>query len=175
MLYERAQPDLDTPPFADACPHRGAMLAMAARLLSRDRAEDVVQEVLLRYGLEPGRFDATKGSLQGYLLMATRSRAIDEMRSEQSRLRRQTHAVRYGSLRTADWDAVQSDLLERLIAVMRMLPQREREVIALAYFRGLSYRQVAELLALPEGTVKSRMRTGLARMRVMLEALEAED
>ena len=175
MLYERAQPDFDPAPLAHACPHRGAMLAMAARLLSRDRAEDVVQDVLLRYGSEPGRFDATKGSLQGYLLMATRSRAIDVLRSEQSRLRRDTDAVQYGSLRPTDWDAVQSDLSERLIAVMRMLPQSEREAIALAYFRRLSYRQVAERLALPEGTVKSRIRTGLARMRVMLEALEAED
>ncbi len=175
MSYEPARPDFDPAPLADAHSHRSAMLSMAARLLSRDGAQDVVQDVLLRYGSEPGRFDATKGSLQGYLLMATRSRAIDVLRSEQSRLRRQTHAVRYGSLRAADWDAVQSDLSERLIAVMRMLPEAEREAIALAYFRGLSYRQVAECLALPQGTVTSRIRTGLARMRVMLEALEAED
>lgn len=70
---------------------------------------------------------------------------------------------------------MQRDLSERLVAVMGMLPEGEREAIALAYFGGLSYRQVAEWLALPEGTVKSRIRTGLARMRVMLEALAAED
>jgi len=151
------------------------MLAMAARLVGRDHAEDVVQDVLLRYGSGAQRFDATRGSLEGYLVMATRSRAIDVLRSEQSRLRRQTQAVRHGSVPTADWNAVQRDLSERLVAVMGMLPEGEREAIALAYFGGLSYRQVAEWLALPEGTVKSRIRTGLARMRVMLEALAAED
>ncbi|MGI8791751.1 MAG: sigma-70 family RNA polymerase sigma factor [Acidimicrobiales bacterium] len=151
------------------------MLGVAARLVGRDRAEDVVHDVLLRYGSEPGRFDATRRSLGGYLVMATRSRAIDVLRSEQSRLRRQTQAVRRGSVPTPDWHAVQRDLTERLIAVMRMLPEGEREVIALAYFAELSHRQVAERLELPEGTVKSRMRRGLARMRVMLEALEAED
>lgn len=151
------------------------MLVMAARLVSPDRAEDVVQDVLLRYGSEPGRFDATRGSLQGYLVMATRSRAIDVLRSEQSRLQRQAREFRYANVPTADWEVVQRDVFERLTAVMRTLPKSEREAIALAYFAGLTYRQVADRLGLPEGTVKSRIRSGLARMRVMLEALEAED
>ncbi|MBA2282800.1 MAG: sigma-70 family RNA polymerase sigma factor [Acidimicrobiia bacterium] len=175
MAYERAHAVVDPEPLADAYPHEGAMLAIAARLLGREHAQDVVQDVLLRFGLEPGRFNPKRGTLQAYLLLATRSRAIDVLRSEQSRVRRQVHAVRCESVQTVEWYAVQRDLSERLIAVMKMLPEGEREAIALAYFGGLTYRQVAESLALPEGTVKTRIRTGLARMRVMLEALEGED
>jgi RNA polymerase sigma-70 factor (ECF subfamily) len=148
--------------------HAGAVHALALRLL-RDRAlaEEVVQEVLLRLWDAPERFDAERGSLRSYLLAQCHGRSVDLIRSEESRRQREVKESRQRAEAGYDiehevWDlAVAEHVREALVD----LPAEERRAIELAYFAGHTYREVALILDEPEGTVKSRIRTGMRRMR----------
>jgi RNA polymerase sigma-70 factor (ECF subfamily) len=151
--------------------HAGACFALARRLLNdRALAEEVLQEVFLRLWTAPERFDPERGSLRSYLLAQTHGRAVDLLRSESSRRRREDREARETAASPLDIEREVMDLTvaERVKDVMATLPEDERRAIELAYFGGHTYRQVAVLLAAPEGTVKSRIRSGLRRMRQTL-------
>ena len=151
--------------------HGGAVFALARRLLvDQSLAEEVVQEVFLRLWNQPDRFDADRGSLRSYLLAQSHGRAVDLLRSETSRRRREERDVRQTAERGYDIEDEVMDLTtgQQVKAVLGRLPSDERRAIELAYFGGLTYRQVAEALDEPEGTVKSRIRAGLRRMRASL-------
>ena len=152
----------------------GSMRAVAARFVSLDQVDDIVHDVFAQFWDRPEVFDPQRGSLRNYLSAMTRSRSIDASRSEQSRRARQRRHHDDRGLRplsSVEADAMAAVTTEQLIAVIRMLPRGEREAIGLAYFRHLTYQEVARLLALPEGTVKSRIRSGLGRMRTALVEL----
>ncbi|MFP5579727.1 MAG: RNA polymerase sigma factor [Acidimicrobiia bacterium] len=148
--------------------HAGAVFALARRLLAdRTLAEEIVQEVFLRLWNDPDRFDPDRGSLRSYLLAQCHGRSVDLIRSESSRRRREekelTLAAEAGyDLEHEVWDMA---VAERVKATLQTLPEGEREAILLAYFGGHTYREVADLLGTPEGTVKSRIRSGLKKMR----------
>ncbi|CAN5266219.1 hypothetical protein BH18ACT4_BH18ACT4_04430 [soil metagenome] len=151
------------------------MLATARRVLSGDIAEDVVQDVLARFYAAPDRFDPERGSLDTFMVTVTRRRAIDVLRSEIARSRReQRHAALAVHGRSVEQIVTDHEQADRLVAALQLLPAAESEAITLAYFHGLSYRAVAERLGIPEGTTKSRIRSGLARLRTILEALDQE-
>lgn len=150
--------------------HSAPALALAGRLCGRDQAEDVVQDVFLRLWQNPDRFQADRGSLRTYLLTMIHSRAVDVLRSSTSRRDRERAVQSTRARRTVE---ELTDLLAdrgggdvwHLLA--EMTPP-VREAIALAYFVGHSYQDVAAILGLPEGTVKSRIRTGLTELRRVL-------
>lgn len=154
--------------------HAGAVFALSRRLLSdRTLAEEIVQEVFLRLWNDPDRFDPQRGSLRSYLLAQCHGRSVDLIRSESSRRRREekelTLAAEAGyDLEREVWDLAVGD---RVKTALRTLPEGEREAILLAYFGGHTYREVADLLDTPEGTVKSRIRAGLKKMRGDLTAV----
>jgi RNA polymerase sigma-70 factor (ECF subfamily) len=151
--------------------HGGAVFALARRVL-RDPglAEEVVQEVFTRLWSSPERFDAERGSLRSWLLAQVHSRSIDRLRSDTSRKQREERDARrtveagYDVEREA-WDLVVAD---RVRDVLATLPDGERQAVELAYFDGYTYREVARLLDVPEGTIKSRIRSGLKRLRTEL-------
>lgn len=151
--------------------HAGAVFALARRVLAEvSVAEEVVQEVFLRLWDHPDRFDAERGSLRSYLLAQSHGRAVDVLRSDVSRRRREEReaadTARAGyDLELEVWDLTVADHLKEAIAE---LPADERQPIQLAYFGGHTYREVAAMLGQPEGTVKSRIRAGLKRMRTVL-------
>jgi RNA polymerase sigma-70 factor (ECF subfamily) len=148
--------------------HAGAAFALARRLLGdRDLAEEVLQEVFLRLWNAPDRFDPERGSLRSYLLAQTHGRAVDLLRSETSRRRREEREARETAEHGVDIEREVIDLsvADKVKEVVAELPADERRAIELAYFGGHTYRQVAVLLDEPEGTVKSRIRSGLRRMR----------
>lgn len=153
--------------------HAGAAFALARRLLNdRQLAEEVVQEVFLRLWHRPDRFDPERGSLRSYMLAQTHGRSVDLLRSETSRRRREERDARETAESAPDLEREVIDLTvaEQMKDVVAELPVEERRAIELAYFGGHTYRQVAVLLDAPEGTVKSRIRSGLKRMRVSLVA-----
>lgn len=154
--------------------HGGAVYGLARRVLNDDaRAEEVVQEVFMRLWHAPERCDTDRGSLRSFLLADAHGRAVDHLRSETSRRRREEQDAR----RTANagydlehevWDLT---LAEQVKSALDDLPVEERRAIELAYFGGHSYREVAARLGEPEGTVKSRIRAGLRRLQVSLASV----
>src|SRR3954453_7397766 len=161
--------------------HGGAVFGLGRRLLSAAAvAEELVQEVFLWLWEQPEKFDPARGSLRSLLLSRCHSRAVDILRSDASRRRReQRDAIRTAEagydLEREVWDLTVADHVR---AAMQQLPTSERDAIELAYFGGHTYREVATLLHEPEGTVKSRIRSGLRRMRETLidvSGVEAND
>jgi RNA polymerase sigma-70 factor (ECF subfamily) len=151
--------------------HGGAVHALARRILRSDQpAEEVTQEVFLDLWRHPEKFDAQRGTLRSYLLARTHGKSVDVVRAEESRRRREERTVRETATAAYDidrevWDmAVAAQVKDALAA----LPEDQRQPIELAYFGGRTYREVAALLDQPEGTIKSRIRTGLGRLRLDL-------
>lgn len=131
--------------------------------------DDVVQEVFLLLWRAPERFRSERGSLAGYLAMLARSKATDVLRTEGAWRRRH---VKHG-YGPVDQPGVEDQVLDRvgvadLQSALRALPMTERVPIELAFFGGYTYVQVAAQLGEPEGTIKSRIRTGLRRLETAL-------
>ncbi|HET9895845.1 MAG TPA: ECF RNA polymerase sigma factor SigK [Streptosporangiaceae bacterium] len=130
------------------------------------QAEEVMQEVLLEIWRTASRFDPRQGSGASWVMTMAHRRAVDRVRSERS------HSIREQRAATAmiDYDevteAVEANLdRERVQRCLTSLTDLQRECVSLAYYSGYTYREVAELLAVPAGTVKTRMRDGLIRLR----------
>lgn len=146
-----------------------SVYGLVVRVL-RDRAqsEEVAQEALLQVWREAARYDERQGGAMAWVMTIAHRRAVDRVRSEESAARRsQRHALR--EVETS-FDSVAEDVettLEReaVRKCLAALTTLQREAVDLAYYSGLTYREVAEQLEVPLGTVKTRMRDGLIRMR----------
>jgi RNA polymerase sigma-70 factor (ECF subfamily) len=151
--------------------HAGAVFGLARRLLvNATMAEEIVQEVFLRLWNQPEKFDPERGALRSYLLAQCHGRSVDLLRSESSRRNREER----NALRTAEagydleHEVLDITVADRVKDAMGNLAEGERQAIELAYLVGLTYREVATALGQPEGTVKSRIRSGLKKMRIDL-------
>jgi RNA polymerase sigma-70 factor (ECF subfamily) len=155
--------------------HGGAVWALSRRVL-RDpqRAEEVAQTVFTDLWAAPGRYDPARGSLRSWLLTRAHGRSVDVVRSEQARRRRDEQAGRRDATPAPEADVeatvAELDLAAHVRRALDTLPPEERDPIVLAWFGGHTYRDAAALLGQPEGTVKSRIRAGLGRLRRALEA-----
>lgn len=141
-----------------------SLIAAAQRVVhDRERAEDICQDVLLRYWSRPEAYDPQRGSLPAYLTVLCRSRAQDVLRSDLARRQREERGFRLRPPVPAPGPA---DLLadEQLAAALLNLRPAEAEAIDLAFLVGMTYTEVALHLGVPEGTVKSRIRRGLANL-----------
>jgi RNA polymerase sigma-70 factor (ECF subfamily) len=151
--------------------HGGAVFGLARRVLDNGaEAEDVTQEVFLRLWNAPDRFDPMRGSLRSFLLAQSHARSVDIIRSQNSRrVRESNDAMKTAranySIQNEAWDLSLADQVAQALA---SLPEEERRAIELAYFEGCTYVEVAKILNQPEGTVKSRIRNGMRRMRGVL-------
>ena len=151
--------------------HVAAVNGLAVRILSNEAlAEEIVQDVFVRLWEQPDRFDAGRGPLRAFLLAMTHSRAVERVRSEESMRRRYIAAERQPT-EVADDPARLTETREVEQAVrdaLADLPADQRVPIEMAYFGGMSYRQVALELGEAEGTVKYRIRMGMQRLRAAL-------
>jgi RNA polymerase sigma-70 factor, ECF subfamily len=151
--------------------HGGAVHALARRVLRHQpSAEEITQEVFLDLWQRPEKFDAQRGTLRSFLLARTHGKSVDLIRSEESRKVREERTSRETA--TAGYD-VEHQVFDLVVAdqvkeSMAELPDDMRQPIELAYFGGHTYREVAVMLQAPEGTVKSRIRMGLTRLRASL-------
>ena len=173
--------------FAEHAPtvHATALVVLRDPL----RAEDVVQDVFLRLWRRPEAFDPARGDLAAFLRLMSRSRAVDlwregEVRDRARRRAADAHAPRPGTragaapdLRAAvadrpDVAVLRSAERARLRAALRALPPEQRQAVGLSYWGGLTAEEIAARDGIPLGTVKSRVRLGLDKLRDVLPAGE---
>jgi RNA polymerase sigma-70 factor (ECF subfamily) len=137
-------------------------------------AEEVTQEVLTEIWVKADRFDPERGNVGGWISTLARRRAVDRVRSEQASRNRDDRVARRDQERDVDVVAEEVEIrLEhwQVRQALAELSERQREAIELAYYSGYTNRDVARVLGIPEGTAKSRLRDGLARLRESLDGL----
>jgi RNA polymerase sigma-70 factor (ECF subfamily) len=155
---------------------RGVYRAAYRVLGSASQAQDVVQDVFLKLWRDPGKFDARRGELGSYLRLMARSRALDSWREGQAAGRASDRLKLDVALDEGRPDERPALAAERegqwrtLRDALRELPAVQREAVVLAYWGGLTADQIAQRSNVPLGTAKSRVRLGLARLRLDFEA-----
>lgn len=156
--------------------YSGFVLGVARRVTrSAALAEDIAQDVFALMWTHPQRYDACRGTLRAYLGMLAYRRAIDVVRSDTRRRAREARCAMPDSTGAVVSDAVDSaavvDMVRKAIA---LLPETQRNAVELAFFHGHSYREVATVLAIPEGTAKSRLRLAQAKLATLLATARGE-
>jgi RNA polymerase sigma-70 factor (ECF subfamily) len=150
----------------------GPVLGLVRTVL-RDPAqsEEVAQEVLVEVWRSAARFDDAKGSATAWIFTIAHRRAVDRVRNEQSHRDRQASvgAVSLDVPATPEDDAIDADDRARARAAMATLPAAQREALELAFYDGLTHVQIADRLGVALGTVKTRIRDGLIRLRTNME------
>jgi RNA polymerase sigma-70 factor, ECF subfamily len=139
-----------------------------ARAVLRDpaQAEEVCQEVLLDVWRNAARFDASRGTAMAWLMTLAHRRAVDRVRAQQAATAREQRLARPDVSYDTVAETVEARLdAERVRRCLGSLTDLQRESITLAYYQGRTYREVAALLSVPVGTIKTRMRDGLIRIR----------
>jgi RNA polymerase sigma-70 factor, ECF subfamily len=135
-------------------------------------AQDVVQDVFVELWRHPGRYDPAAGTLRTYLIVLARHRAVDLVRSELRRVARQERSYRLSPappMAGAGDEVLAAETAGLVRSAVQSLPPSQRQVVELAYFEGLTCREVARAVGIPEGTAKSRLRLALAKLEEMLD------
>ena len=161
----------DQTAFAALYDRVGSQVYGMVRRVLRDpsQSEEITQEVMLEVWRSASRFDRSRGSANGWIMTMAHRRAVDRVRSEQAS-RNRDHKVGSRDAGAAAFDSVSEDVeirmeQEEVRQALGDLTDLQREAIELAYYGGYTYREVAELLDTPLGTVKTRLRDGLIRLR----------
>ena len=155
--------------------HGSTVYGIACRIVGGDAAGDVTQNVFLRLWRRPEAFDPARGSLRVYLSVLTRGMSVDHLRAQTSTRERDDRLA--GREEYEDDVALQrivnAHANKRVRCELARIEAVDRDAIILAFYEGLSYREVAVRLGIPEGTAKSRIRRGLTDLRTALNDLVA--
>jgi RNA polymerase sigma-70 factor (ECF subfamily) len=150
--------------------HGAAAFSLAYRIAgNRNAAEDIVQEAFLSVWRSSVRYRPERGNLRSWLLSVVHNRAIDSIRRSVVHTRRQVDdegiEERLEAAELTDAEAFRRDEAQTVRAAMERLPSDQLKVVELSYFGGFTHTQIAEMLEMPLGTVKGRMRLALDKMR----------
>ena len=154
--------------------HGGAAYSLAHRIVGNPAlAEDVTQEAFLSIWRSEAGFDRTRGSVRAWALGIVRNRAIDALRREASRGPRLDYddegvLERRAAPERTEEEALRRETARSLRGALEELPTDQSKVIELAYYGGFTHSEIAEMLGMPLGTVKGRMRLGLEKIRTRL-------
>lgn len=161
--------------------HGGVAYSLAYRVVGNSTmAEEVTQEAFLEMWRNGARFDPLRGSVRAWMMWTVRNRAIDALRRsagaapkldlDDDRVLESQPAAQL-----TDAEAIRRETAAQVRGALTSIPDEQSEVIGLAYFGGFSQSEIAQMLGMPLGTVKSRMRLGLEKIRLALaEGLGAE-
>lgn len=153
--------------------HARPLYSLILRIVGEEtEAEDVLQEVFVQAFRQAGRYDPSRGAVAAWLLMMARSRAIDRVRARRTRFEGRTGELLLNDVPDSQPDVASALLDEEQTRLIRHaldeLPLLQRLAIELAYYEGLSHSEIAERLEQPLGTVKTRIRLGLLKLRDVL-------
>jgi RNA polymerase sigma-70 factor (ECF subfamily) len=153
--------------------HASAAFSLAYRMCGRRAtAEDIVQEAFLSLWRSGSGYDPRRGSVRSWVLSVVHNRAVDAMRRLGAKagldVSDEGIAERLHAAETTDGEVERRDDARQVRTALDELPPDQRQVIELAYFGGFTHNQIAEMLDLPPGTVKGRMRLGLTKLRFFL-------
>jgi RNA polymerase sigma-70 factor, ECF subfamily len=153
--------------------HGGAAFSLAYRMCGRRAmAEDIAQDAFVSLWRSGARYDRARGSVRSWVLAAVHNRAIDAFRRDSAKssldVRDDGLAERVESGERTDREVERLDDARQVRGALEELPGEQRQVIELAYFGGFTHSEIAEMLGLPAGTVKGRMRLGLSKLRLTL-------
>lgn len=147
--------------------HSNAVYGLVRRICGPTLAAEVTQDVFVHLWTRPDKFDPARGSLRSFLLASASGRAIDVVRSESARGRREERTARSTPVDSPEADdmLLERERSARIAAAISELPAVERDAIVSTFYGEVTYREAARILSVPEGTLKSRIRTGLMELR----------
>jgi RNA polymerase sigma-70 factor (ECF subfamily) len=154
--------------------HSDAVFSLAYRMCGRRAsAEDVLQEAFLALWRSGAQYDHTRGSLRNWILRIAHNRAVDALRRGVVRESRLFHEEgileRVAGSEHTEEQAFEAEQAQEVKGALRGLPREQSRVVELAYFGGFTHTEIASMLQMPVGTVKGRMRLGLAKLRLTLD------
>jgi RNA polymerase sigma-70 factor (ECF subfamily) len=157
--------------------HSRAAFSLAYRMMGeRQAAEDLAQDAFLKVWRGASSYRAERGSVRTWILSIVHNRAIDQLRSQASR-RRTQERIEASAPRSQPSEAFdetwRNSQREQVRAALNTLPSEQLKILELAYFSGYTHKEISELLSLPLGTVKGRMRLGLKKIRDYFESRDA--
>lgn len=152
--------------------YAGLVYGLALRVLENPGlAEEVTQDIFLKVWQNPERWNPSLGQFSSWLLTVTRNAAIDRLRKERHNYTYQFEQAEHHTASTHNDDSSWYDH-QLLVTLLRELPPEQRQLIELAFYQGYTHAELAEKLSLPLGTVKTRLRSGLQKLRALWESTE---
>jgi RNA polymerase sigma-70 factor (ECF subfamily) len=151
--------------------HSQGVYGLAWRICGSSFAGDITQEVFLSLWKNPDRFDPIRGSLHSLLLTMAHGKAIDIVRSETARRGREKRSASAEPMSDVGDEEFDKNTASLITLALDRLPAKEKEAIVTAFYGDCTYREAALVLGQPEGTIKARIRKGMARMRFDLGSL----
>jgi RNA polymerase sigma-70 factor (ECF subfamily) len=155
--------------------HAGLSLALARRILgSRSEAEEITQEVFLQVWKGPVRYDPERGRFSSWLYTMVRNRSVDRLRSRRAPAA-PLEATRglAADVDDPEQDAAGAERRRSVLSALARLPSEQRTALELCYYEGLTHREIAERLGEPLGTIKSRIKMAVDKLKRGLGGLEA--
>ena len=158
--------------------HTPLLRTIIARVVNNDTdVDDILQEVFVEIWNRVESYDETKGKALGWIVTLARRRAIDRVRRKQAysraeeRLRESTEATADAMHPSTDSEAMNGDTAEIFQRILTTLPPKQREAVQLAYYSGLSQRDIARRTGIPLGTIKTRLELAIRKLRAAILAM----